>query len=252
MSVSATSDRSSLGTEWGRGIEEHMLERSVPKSLSALLRLYDQYRKPVMADLELMEASGRWEPGRPDPTPYVPGDISALRWLYNVSSMLEIGELLQYAVDNYAQEKALLVARRIMSLVAAVYGAAPFFLPAELAVAVAESDTAPPELIEDIRLPFESVWILLGAGFDLPDGMTWPSDTLWQSPNIPMLLKGDAAWEATLASELLDRGGAIDGVVVFSGSDGVGLADEIVWTVAASPDPTLSPPHSTWIIHAVA
>lgn len=125
-----------------------------------------------------------------------------------------------------------------------VYEAAPFFVPGALALAAAASDCPPAGLVDDLRLPFPMVWIVFGHDLELPLDMSWPEGTSFEIPARVRELAGPAlgAWQRNIAGALHDRGGAICGVVVFAGEGGVGLADDVIWTVSANPDPAMPPP----------
>lgn len=47
----------------------------------------------VTFDQQLMLASGRWDPGNADPTPYLPGDIVAVRSILGLASLSDVGHL---------------------------------------------------------------------------------------------------------------------------------------------------------------
>ena len=229
--------------------EAYDIGRLLPPGLDGLRRLFRTCIERCDRDIALMRASDRWRPGQLDPEPYVPGDVPAMRATLAGTNLSVAAALLRRLGPERATSTELAddVLELVQLHVAApmlVYEAAPSFVPAELALAVAASDRPPAGLVDDIRLPFPAVWIVFDHDLALPSDMAWPEGTPFGVAPLLRELAGPGlgAWQRSIAGGLHDRGGALCGVVVFAGADGVGLADEIVWTVSANPDPAMPPP----------
>ncbi len=191
-------------------------------------------------DTVLQQASGRWRPGRPDPADFVPGDAAAIRVIACDAIVRDV------AAATILQDRPLtgaphgprvdwLLDQPVMaSLLMDVATAVPYFIPTTAAAAVLASHPPHPELQQDLRLPFEKVLVLFGADLEL-DTATFP----WPSAFPPT----DQAYTYGIVDELLDRGGHLSGMVLLATSDGR-LQDDVVWLVAANPDPNQPWPHS--------
>ena len=117
--------------------------------------------------------------------------------------------------------------------------------------AAAGSELPPSGIIDDLKLPFPSVWVVFGADFELPEGMTWPHDMRseldeWQVALEKVAYPKEMAREpVNIAGALAARGGHIHGVIIFAAPKAAGLDDAIVWTVSANLDPDSGPPFDT-------
>lgn len=223
--------------------------RLLPPGLDGLRKMFRSCVVRCDRDIALMRASDRWRPGQADPVAYLPGDVPAMRATLAGTNLNIAAALLRRLGFEAATSPELAddVLELVQLHVAApmlVYEAAPFFVPAEVALAAAASDRPPAGLVEDLRLPFPAVWIVFDHDLELPADMAWPEGTHFGVTPFVREMAGSAlgAWQRNMAGALHDRGGAICGVVVFAGADGVGLADEVVWTVSANPDPQMPPP----------
>ena len=229
--------------------EAHAVGRFLPPGLDGLRRRFSETVVRCNRDIDLMRASDRWRPGQPDPDSYLPGDVPAMRATMAGTSLgvtaMALRRLgLVQATSTELVDEVLELVEIHVACPMLVYQAAPFFVPAGLALAAAASDRPPAGLVEDCRLPFPMVWIIFGHDLELPDDMAWPEGTHFGISPLVRSLAGPAvgAWQRNIAGALHDRGGALNGVVIFAGPDGVGLADEVVWTVSANPDPAMPPP----------
>jgi hypothetical protein len=177
---------------------------------------------------------------------YIPGDVPALRSIPAGAALQAVVTLhskipLLYGSGAFPTGPGDIVFALSVLEGFALYNAAPFFLPGELALAAAES--VPPErsLVDALRLPFSSVWVVFGHDLELPEHFSWPDEmdsfTPISDPGHALHFLNDGSWSKDISNALRHRGGAITGVVLFAGPDGVGLADEIIWTVSANPDP---------------
>ena len=223
--------------------------RLLPPGMDGLRTLFRRCVERCDRDITLLRASERWRPGQDDPTAYLPGDVPAMRATLAGTNLNVAAAMLRRLGYDRAMSPELVedVLEMVQLHVAApmlVYEAAPFFVPGGIALAAMGSDRPPAGLVEDIRLPFPAVWIVFGHDLELPADMAWPKGTSFTIPPFVREMAGPAlgAWQRNVAGALHDRGGAICGVVVFAGADGVGLADEVVWTVSANPDPAMPPP----------
>ncbi len=130
-------------------------------------------------DEQLRKASGRWVPGHPDPAEFVPGDVAAVRvgagkpilisgWRADphgnrLRVLFELSDLLEQ------QLKAL----DLIDVTTAV----PYFIPTAAALGVLASHPPDPQLQQQLRLPFNRVFVLFGADLELdPSRYRWPAD----------------------------------------------------------------------------
>lgn len=187
--------------------EAHEIGRYLPADVDGLRHLFRETVESCSRDTNLMRASSRWAPGQPD--------------------VLEV-------VTVHAAAPIL------------VSQAAPYFVPAPVAIAAAGSDCPPADLVDDCRLPFEVVWVVFDHDLELPEGMAWPPGTSFDIPDLVREVAGPAIghWRWNIVGALHERGGALNGVVLFAGEEGIGLADEIIWTVSANPDPAMPYPQN--------
>ena len=169
----------------------------------------------------------------PDPAEFVPGDVAAVRvgagkpilisgWRADphgnrLRVLFELSDLLEQ------QLKAL----DLIDVTTAV----PYFIPTAAALGVLASHPPDLQLQQQLRLPFERVFVLFGADLELdPSRYRWPADYPWQQ--LP---------RHTITYQMLQRGGYVSGMVLLADQDGR-LRDDLLWIVAANPDPTLPPP----------
>jgi len=169
----------------------------------------------------------------PDPAEFVPGDVAAVRvgagkpilisgWRADphgnrLRVLFELSDLLEQ------QLKAL----DLIDVTTAV----PYFIPTAAALGVLASHPPDLQLQQQLRLPFERVFVLFGADLELdPSRYRWPADYPWQQ--LP---------RHTITYQMLQRGGYVSGMVLLADQDGR-LRDDLLWILAANPDPTLPPP----------
>jgi hypothetical protein len=209
----------------------------------------------LLRDSALQAASGRWTPGRPDPDQFVPGDIAAIRAIVADPILQGVGAVsLQRqrtlhlrpsrtgAVDVIGDHQRLLlqfdpdrllVQPVLASLLVDLHGAVPYFIPTTAAAAVLASRPPSPTLQRELRLPFQRTLVLFGADLELdPARFPWPE----QFPY-------DELESFGMVGELLARGGYLSGLVLLADDDGR-LREDVIWIVAANPDPTLPWPAS--------
>lgn len=198
----------------------------------------------VSFDARLMMASGRWNPGDPDPVSYLPGDVPAIRSIVCTTSFIDVPRFQSWITAGTFPGNAA-GAERMMRFAAleifGVYGAQPFYFPADLVLGVAESVPPPPPLVAELRLPFPSVLVLFGHDLDLPKSMVWSErDAVHlrpvSSPEHPAHLFSSPGASHDILGAVHLRGGALSGIVLFAGPSGVGLADHVLWLVTAAPD----------------
>jgi hypothetical protein len=229
--------------------EAHAIGRFLPPGLDGLRRMLQETVASYSRDLDLMAASDRWRPGQSDPESYLPGDVPAMRATLAGSSLHLTAMVLRRldvvrAMRTDLRDDLLELVEIHVACPMLVYEAAPFFVPGGLALAAASSDRPPAGLVDDLRLPFPMVWVVFGHDLELPDDMGWPEGTHFEVSPLVRDFAGPVigAWRRNIAGALHDRDGALCGVAVFAGPGGVGLADEVVWTVSANPDPAMPPP----------
>src|SRR6266516_3652185 len=195
----------------------------------ALRRAMETLRR----DQALQDAGGRWVIGRPDPVDFVPGDIAAIRKIVGGTTVLKDALLAQikHAWPSTGGEVALTRAAADTMLIE-LTTAVPYFIPAAASGAVLFSHPPAPALLERLRLPFAQVLVVFGADLELDPGTyTWPDS----------LRRATTATAFDLVYGMLTRGGYLTGMVLLADEDGR-LRDDVIWIVAANPDPALPPP----------
>src|SRR6266540_1259313 len=181
-------------------------------------------------DEHLRQASGRWVPGRPDPEEFVPGDVAAIRvgagkpilirgWQTDTHGgtqriMFQLRDLPQHPMKTLD----------LVDLTSAV----PYFIPTTAAIGVLASHPPDHDLQQRLRLPFDRVLVVFGADLELdPRTHRWPTDYPYRQ--LP---------RHSIARQVIDRGGFVSGMVLLADQAGR-LRDDLLWIVAANPDPTL-------------
>ncbi len=215
----------------------------------------EQVMDATFRDGTLQHASGRWSPGRPDPDSFVPGDIPAVRTIAADAILRGLGAVsLKRATELHLQStrggrldvlgdrEALLLRLdpdRLLDfpivslLLVDLYRAVPYFIPTTAAVAVLASKPPQPSLQRELRLPFERTLVLFGADLELdPASYPWPR----QFPTEQLDRFG-------VVGDLVRRGGHLSGVVLLADDHGH-LRDDVVWIVAANPNPDTPGPAS--------
>jgi hypothetical protein len=184
-------------------------------------------------DQALQDASGRWVIGRPDPIEFVPGDIAAIRKIVGGTTILKNSLLTQikHAWPSTGGEVALTRAASDTMLIE-LTTATPYFIPAAASGAVVGSHPPAPALLDHLRLPFPHVLVVFGSDLELdPAAHTWPEG----------LRRASTATAFDLVHGMITRGGYLTGMVLLADHHGR-LRDDLIWIVAANPDPALPPP----------
>jgi hypothetical protein len=201
------------------------LARLTPETITGAIR-------SLARDAVLQYASGRWRPGQADPADFVPGDAAAIRAIVCDAIVRDVAAatILQGRPPTggiHGPGVQWLLEQPVMaSLLIDVATAVPYFIPTTAAAAVLASHPPHPDLRQDLRLPFERVLVVFGADLELnQSSFPWP-------PAFPT----DQASTFGIVGELLERGGHLSGMVLLASSDGR-LHDDVVWLVAANPDP---------------
>ncbi len=206
----------------------------------------------LLRDAALHQAIGRWVAGHPDPADFVPGDVAAIRSiitdpliraaravsLHRGDTLQPISPLGQGLGQTRAGVELILTlhpARMLdqpvlASLLVEVGSAVPYFIPTVAAAAVLASRPPHPDLQQDLRLPFDKVLVLFGAdlAFDQAS-FSWPAAFPFdQLPTFGTL------------EDMVRRGGYLTGMVLLADTDGR-LRDDLIWILAANPNP-----HQPW------
>jgi hypothetical protein len=186
-------------------------------------------------DERLRQASGRWVPGRPDPQEFVPGDVAAIRVGAGKPILIR-----SWQTDTHGGTHRVLFEPRglrqhpmktldLVDLTCAV----PYFIPTTAAIGVLASHPPDHDLQQRLRLPFDRVLVVFGADLELdPRTHRWPSD--YPHRQLP---------RHSIARQVIDRGGFVSGMMLLADQAGR-LRDDLLWIVAANPDPTLPWPAS--------
>lgn len=202
----------------------------------------------LIRDAALQASSGRWNPGRPDPDQFVPGDIAAIRAIASDIIVRGLGAIslqrertvhlrakLSGDVDLVSDRERLLVQLdpdRLLdqpiaaSLLVDLHRAVPYFIPTTAAAAVLASRPPSQTLQQELRLPFERTLVLFGTDLAIePDSFPWPERFPYQKLD-----------RFGVVGELIERGGHLSGLVLLADDDGH-LRDDVIWLVAANPRP---------------
>jgi len=196
----------------------------------ALRRALETLRR----DQALQQASGRWVIGEPDPTEFVPGDIAAIRKILGGTTALKqllLAEIQRaWPAGNEEVERS---RRAAQTMLIELTTAVPYFIPTTASGAVLASRPPAPALLERLRLPFPRVLVLFGADLELdPAAYPWPERR-----------RATSQTPFDLVGGMIARGGYLTGMVLLADEDGR-LHDDLIWIVAANPDPSLEPPGS--------
>lgn len=204
----------------------------------------EQLTELTARDRDLMVASRRWRPGRPDPEVFCAGDVVALRALAAYGALREAEVVLDpraAALVGPSAERSRSALRGHLSYARLLYQAQPFFLPAATAVGLMASHPPDDAGLAELRLPFQSVAVYFGADINAGDDtLIWPPDARSKLAEAQASLPSDAGLGPehgqTIITNLARLGSYTSGVVLFSGPDG-GLTDEMLWLLATDPDP---------------
>ncbi len=191
-------------------------------------------------DHALLLAGRRWVAGRPDPAQFVPGDVAAIRYLaaqtipLTAAALEAVGKSLP---DPDLRDAALLSAYGLTQKMVELTSAAPYFLPVNAALAVLRSRPPPPDLADELRLPYPQVLVAFGTDLQLdPELYPWPEPTAEEV--------ADAIAEPyEMVGGMRTRGGYVTGMVLLADGDGR-LREDLLWVVAANPASTVPFPHS--------
>ncbi len=179
-------------------------------------------------DSALQQASGRWIVGRPDPAEFVPGDVAAIRKIVGATTVTKSALLDSVRRTWPALGGEVELSRRFThTMLIELTSAVPYFIPATASGAVLLSRPPAPPLLEPLRLrlPFAQVLVLFGADLDLhPSRYPWP-------PRRP-----SSGRSHDLVGGMTSRGAYLTGMVLLADPDGR-LQDDLIWIVAANPDP---------------
>ncbi|WP_159047695.1 hypothetical protein [Streptomyces sp. WM6378] len=216
----------------------------------------DAAMRPVFEhDMRVLTVGGRWGDPQQRTEPAAPGDAIALRALtlgavIGQNALADSANGLRgegIALDSRAYASTGLGAA-CASIGHALADAVPFYIPTATCAGVADSTPPQGEALDDIRLPFRSCLLALGAPLHLQ-----PRSGLWH-PRLAHLLEtapsGRPVDEAVAAAEtrgqglainlasppppvpvvnaVYARGAFIDGLVLLADEDGQ-LADEVIW-----------------------
>lgn len=190
----------------------------------------------VIRDIAIAHASGRWRPGQPDPSSYVPGDALALRALPVVTDFEYLTRCRDVLTDPEAGRTARLEAASRVEMILddarTIYEAVPHFLDADVAAGILASHPPGQDVLTELRLPHGRIAVFFSDVFDVPsDRYDWPAE--WDHT---IDLAGRRCPQKTILGELRARGGGIEGVVLTEAPGG-GLTDDVLWLLSAKPDP---------------
>lgn len=220
---------------------EEVVETTPVEQLDSVVRRLRAFPQLVARDAALAHRSGRWVPGRPDPTEYVPGDICATRSIIGASLLQEhlaARDQLKVA-DRDRSDGAAILAVTTAIAAGMLMEAEPFFLDSDTADGLLRSSPPPPEAVASLRLPYPRVLIHFSREFELPDPFVVPPGRGSREESEGASLFG---YRMEVDRAIATRGGSVTGIVLSAGPGGVGVADDVLWLMSADPDDTLPPP----------
>lgn len=191
----------------------------------------DAAANQVRRDMALMFASGRWRPGRDDPDPLTAGDLPIIRGIISGAHLHELSMVLSGQHPLGADDG---IALALTAEIAAYATAVPHFIDGDTTLGLLSSTPPDEATVESLRLPFPAVYVGYGRELDLGDNVVWPK-SFRKRPIYEVNPTG--GFHTTLEHALMDRGGKLTGIILFSGPDGKGLDDLVCWVVSANPDP---------------
>lgn len=220
------------------------------ETLAAVDRLIDPGEVPagverlgrrLARDLAILQATGRWDGDAPLRGEYVAGDVLGLRVRYASPGVGVAAAMLLSDSEPLPPEQTDL--RASLSVAAALYDAACYFLPVTSAAGILGSSPPAVADLADLRLPFPLAAVYFGADLAIPEQLlVWPDE-------LPARLAASREIGRPLAERLPDadrllhfgdsiigdvaaHGGFLSGVLLFADED-FGLADLAGFLVAA-------------------
>jgi hypothetical protein len=252
---------------------EHLREfRLLVQPKQRLEELYEQAKR----DLTIVKAGGRWVPGRDDPTAFVPGDVVALRFFPSGSSLeflsgeiyaggntglaragyaehhlLAVSQVLRAApfflpvgdatgiMNSHPPERPMLEELRLPFPVVSVYFGADLEIPRELTVWPANLDDPDRRRrLEDRALRLrDQLSVLADDERFQQDVRAAVGSQRTAEQLIENVKRGPGRARMDPLWAMREFGGFLTGVTLLAGPGGVGLSDEVHWTVASNPDP---------------
>jgi hypothetical protein len=196
-----------------------------------------------LRDTKLMIASGRWNPGAPDPVRLVPGDVPALRGIATqlclTSGMMLIAD---YRPPEMPEEgpPCDVVFEQVWPLFQAgfLYEAQNYFLPVTSALGILASQPPPPDMLQELQLPYPTVAVYFGAELEIPaELVVSEADALERHRASKAESRRAAAVyglgpPADILESIAAHGGRLSGVAMFQ-EEGGGLADEVVYVLTS-------------------
>jgi len=223
----------SLGThiDGQSNIDEalHLGPGSVPPRPNAIRAAVAELMELQMRESLLSAHSGRWNPGEPDPSVFVPGDVAAVRGLTSSSALSHAAGMYNRAAqlgrtgDPESSDDGFRSAAFHASVAKCLLTAVPFFIPETMIEAVCSSDPPDPDALTAVRLPFPLLLVMFGRDVSL-DPVIFEEVPL---DNVP---------EEALLRQAAKLGGYLTGVVLIAETDGT-LADRFMWLLTSNPDP---------------
>lgn len=254
-----TVSKSLFGTRAGEGLPPHLI-------VEDLAATWDRARSRAVADGARLADLG-WE-HTPDgvllPEVLGPQDFAALRAVCGGMTFERSVEVLDSFVHGDGAQRTAAraggdawshqrVAVGIVSRYVALLDATGFLVPSADAHAILASDPPDPELVDEVRLPFDSVLVLFTHPFHFDASHSFMSlrreAEIRDLDRVLMTQVGadPSEVDAQPYRAFAVDGGAVAGMVLLADHDTGGLSDWVGWVVAAQ-DPLgcLSPPVVEW------
>jgi hypothetical protein len=201
---------------------------SVTSRPHLLLKTVHELRELQLRDVLISASSGRWEPGRPDPEVFVPGDVASVRGLTSRSALELATQMHNYAVDygrigdKHQESAGLRTAAFHASVAKLLLTSTPFFIPEPMIEAVCSSEPPDDEVVDSIHLPFPLTMVMFGRDVPL-DPEIFDEVDLTAVPQEALLRKAEKF------------GAYLTGVVLIAEPDG-SIADRFLWLLTSDPD----------------
>lgn len=201
------------------GVIEYLdLEHSPRIEVLALGADLDEATEMAFRDSLLLQSSGRWVTGRPDPEQFVPGDAPILR-SQAMNGLLR--DLILGGRSLNSTEHSMIYVNH-MACIAALSKAVPYFIEANLVVGLLSSSPPPTDVLSGLRLPYPVVSVYFGVELELPGDLRWPGHFVEQPDH-------------SVEYAISHGQGRLTGAVLMAGPGGVGLDNTMFWLVSTDP-----------------
>lgn len=249
-----------------------LFQRRVRSTLSGS-EIYGLCSERSKLDVTSAIATRRWRQSLrgAGPQRFVPGDLVGIRG-YTARDAVMRARMFSAAERYGTATEEVVVAEGLMLLdaAAALYSAVPHFLDADAAEALLDADAPDDTIVADLRMPYPSALIMFSEARRLPDRLHAFPDELAEF-ELELNASTEAAWSQEiqrLDAEGTDDNsyrvavlemaqakaagggpstayqrfrGRLEGLILFAGADGLGVAPSVMWLVQSEPLPADNP-----------